>query len=79
MMQGARPGSQLRWLGACTSDADADGSVRRVTHDEVVSSDFIGDARSSIVDVKAGIALSPTFVKLVSWCALLRLACCRAA
>eukprot|EP00002_Diphylleia_rotans_P004782 TRINITY_DN136_c0_g1_i2.p1 TRINITY_DN136_c0_g1~~TRINITY_DN136_c0_g1_i2.p1 ORF type:complete len:338 (-),score=76.23 TRINITY_DN136_c0_g1_i2:69-1082(-) len=38
-----------------------------VTHEEVVSTDFITDARSSIVDVKAGIALSDTFVKLVSW------------
>ena len=33
----------------------------------MVSSDFIGDKRSSIVDVKAGIQLSDNFVKLVSW------------
>ena len=33
----------------------------------MVSSDFISDPRSSIVDAKAGIQLSPTFVKLVSW------------
>jgi len=37
------------------------------TEDEVVSSDFIHDPRSSIFDATAGIALSPTFVKLVSW------------
>jgi glyceraldehyde 3-phosphate dehydrogenase len=37
------------------------------TEDQVVSSDFIGDSRSSIVDAKAGISLNPTFVKLVSW------------
>ncbi|GHV53680.1 glyceraldehyde-3-phosphate dehydrogenase [Deltaproteobacteria bacterium] len=37
------------------------------TEDEVVSTDFIGDARTSIFDAKAGIALTPTFVKLVSW------------
>jgi len=37
------------------------------TEDEVVSSDFIGSAFSSIFDANAGIALSPTFVKLVSW------------
>eukprot|EP00959_Pyramimonas_sp_CCMP1952_P337201 7061422-Pyramimonas_sp.AAC.2 len=37
------------------------------TTDDVVSADFVGDARSSIVDAKAGIALSGNFVKLVSW------------
>jgi len=37
------------------------------TDEEVVSSDFIGDTRSSIFDAKAGISLNPTFVKLVSW------------
>ena len=36
--------------------------------DAVVATDFIGDPLSSIFDAKAGIALSPTFVKLVSWC-----------
>ena len=38
-----------------------------VTDEPVVSTDFIGDARTSIFDVKAGIMLTPTFVKLVSW------------
>jgi len=37
------------------------------TKDEVVSEDFKGDARTSIFDAKAGIALSDTFVKVVSW------------
>jgi glyceraldehyde 3-phosphate dehydrogenase len=37
------------------------------TEDEVVSSDFIHDNRSSIFDANAGISLSPTFVKLISW------------
>merc|ERR1719440_1430783 len=37
------------------------------TEDQVVSSDFIHDPRSSIVDVGAGIALNDKFVKLVSW------------
>jgi glyceraldehyde 3-phosphate dehydrogenase len=37
------------------------------TEDDVVSSDFITDSRSSVFDAKAGIALSDTFVKLVSW------------
>ena len=37
------------------------------TDEDVVSSDFIGDARTSIFDAKAGIALTDKFVKLVSW------------
>lgn len=37
------------------------------TEEEVVSSDFLGDARTSIFDAKAGIALNSNFVKLVSW------------
>lgn len=37
------------------------------TEDEVVSSDFIGDSHSSIYDKGAGIELSDTFFKLVSW------------
>ena len=37
------------------------------TEDEVVSSDFIHDARTSIFDAKAGIMLNENFVKLVSW------------
>ena len=39
----------------------------RYTEDAVVSTDFEHDYRSSIVDAKAGIQLSDTFVKLVSW------------
>ncbi len=37
------------------------------TEDEVVSEDFKGDARTSIFDAKAGIALNDHFVKVVSW------------
>ena len=37
------------------------------TEDAVVSADFLGDARTSIFDAKAGIALTDTFVKVVSW------------
>jgi glyceraldehyde 3-phosphate dehydrogenase len=37
------------------------------TDEAVVSSDFIGDERTSIFDEKAGIMLSPTFVKLIAW------------
>jgi glyceraldehyde 3-phosphate dehydrogenase len=37
------------------------------TEDLVVSQDFIGDARTSIFDANAGIALNDNFVKIVSW------------
>ena len=37
------------------------------TEDAVVSTDFLGDSRTSIFDADAGIALSDTFVKVVSW------------
>ena len=37
------------------------------TEDEVVSSDFISCKSSSIFDIKAGIALTDNFVKVVSW------------
>ncbi|MDO8929628.1 MAG: type I glyceraldehyde-3-phosphate dehydrogenase [Bacteroidota bacterium] len=50
--------------------AASEGELKGVlgyTEDEVVSTDFLGDARTSIFDAKAGIQLSPTFVKVVSW------------
>mmetsp|Transcript_3518 Transcript_3518/g.7136 ORF Transcript_3518/g.7136 Transcript_3518/m.7136 type:complete len:357 (-) Transcript_3518:76-1146(-) len=50
--------------------AASDGPLAGVlgyTDEDMVSADFITDKRSSIFDAKAGIALSPTFVKLVSW------------
>ncbi|RCK81020.1 MAG: NAD-dependent glyceraldehyde-3-phosphate dehydrogenase [Candidatus Ozemobacter sibiricus] len=37
------------------------------TEDDVVSTDFNGDPRTSIFDAKAGIMLNPTFVKVVAW------------
>jgi glyceraldehyde 3-phosphate dehydrogenase len=48
----------------------AEGPMRgilAVTDEEVVSSDFIHDSHSCIFDVKAGIALNKTFVKLIAW------------
>ncbi|XP_028778546.1 glyceraldehyde-3-phosphate dehydrogenase, cytosolic [Neltuma alba] len=48
----------------------SEGSLKGVlgyTEDDVVSTDFVGDCRSSIFDAKAGISLSNNFVKLVSW------------
>jgi len=50
--------------------AASEGELKGVlgyTEDAVVSNDFIGDARTSIFDADAGIQLSPTFVKVVSW------------
>jgi glyceraldehyde-3-phosphate dehydrogenase/erythrose-4-phosphate dehydrogenase len=50
--------------------AASEGAMKGImgyTEDQVVSTDFVGDRRSSIFDAKAGIQLSPTFVKLVSW------------
>jgi glyceraldehyde 3-phosphate dehydrogenase len=37
------------------------------TDEQLVSSDFIHDSRTSIFDAQAGIALTDTFVKLVAW------------
>lgn len=50
--------------------AASEGELKGVlgyTEDAVVSSDFLGDPRTSIFDAKAGIALTDTFVKVVSW------------
>ena len=48
------------------SEGDLKG-ILGYTEDDVVSTDFLGDPRTSIFDAKAGIQLSSTFVKLVSW------------
>ncbi|AZQ62280.1 type I glyceraldehyde-3-phosphate dehydrogenase [Flammeovirga pectinis] len=37
------------------------------TEDAVVSNDFIGETQTSVFDAKAGLALTDTFVKVVSW------------
>ena len=42
-------------------------NVLGYTDEPVVSSDFIGDAHTCIFDEKAGIMISPKFVKLVAW------------
>lgn len=50
--------------------AAADGDMKGImgyTEDAVVSTDFIGDSRSSIFDADAGIMLNANFVKVVSW------------
>ncbi len=50
--------------------AAAEGELKGIlgyTDEPLVSSDFLGDPRTSIFDAKAGIALTDTFVKVVSW------------
>ena len=50
--------------------AQSEGPLKGVlgyTEDKVVATDFRGDARTSIFDAEAGIALDDSFVKLVSW------------
>lgn len=55
----------------CAAMKDAsEGELKGIlgyTEDAVVSQDFIGDPRTSIFDADAGIALTDTFVKIVSW------------
>lgn len=48
------------------SETDYKG-ILGYTEDDVVSQDFVGDSRTSIIDAKAGIGLSSTFFKIVSW------------
>ncbi|MBM3401179.1 MAG: type I glyceraldehyde-3-phosphate dehydrogenase [Bacteroidetes bacterium] len=48
----------------------SEGDLKNIlgyTEDDVVSSDFLGDARTSIFDAKAGIILNDNFVKVVAW------------
>jgi len=57
-------------IKAVIKKAASEGPLKGIlayTEDDVVSSDFYGDDNSSIFDAKAGIQLSKTFVKLVSW------------
>ena len=53
-----------------TIKAASEGELKGIlgyTEDAVVSQDFVGEKRTSVFDKDAGIMLSPTFVKLVSW------------
>lgn len=53
-------------MKAAASEGDLKG-VLDYTEDAVVSNDFVGETCTSIFDAKAGIALTDTFVKVVSW------------
>jgi len=57
---------QIKAAMKAASEGDMKG-ILGYTEDEVVSQDFLGDARTSIFDAKAGIALNDNFVKVVSW------------
>jgi glyceraldehyde 3-phosphate dehydrogenase len=66
-----RLGKETTYEDICAKvKAAANGPMKGIldyTEDQVVSTDFVGDTHSSIFDAKAGIMLSGTFVKLVSW------------
>ncbi len=57
---------QIKAAMKTASEGDLKG-ILGYTEDDVVSEDFKGDARTSIFDAKAGIALNDNFVKVVSW------------
>ena len=62
--------TRLAEINAAVRDAAAAGPLRGIlgyTEEEVVSSDFVGDRRSSIFDATAGLELNPRFFKVVSW------------
>ncbi|OMJ76457.1 hypothetical protein SteCoe_24164 [Stentor coeruleus] len=64
----AKPASYEEIVNAVKGAASGDmKGILGWTDEEVVSADFIHDSRSSIFDVKAGIQLNPSFVKLVTW------------
>jgi glyceraldehyde 3-phosphate dehydrogenase len=64
----AKPASyeQIKVAMKAASEGELKG-ILGYTEDDVVSSDFIGEEKTSVFDAKAGIALSDTFVKLVAW------------
>ena len=57
---------QIKQAMKTASEGELKG-ILGYTDDDVVSQDFLGDARTSIFDAKAGIALNDNFVKVVSW------------
>ena len=64
----AKPATYAEICAAMKAASEGElAGVLGYTEEDVVSSDFLGDARTSIFDAKAGIALTDTFVKVVSW------------
>jgi glyceraldehyde 3-phosphate dehydrogenase len=58
---------QIKAVMKAASEAPEWAGIIGYTEDEVVSSDFYTDSRTSIFDAKAGISLNENFVKLVAW------------
>lgn len=64
----AKPATYEQICAAMKSASEGDlNGILGYTEDAVVSQDFIGDPRTSVFDAEAGIALTDTFVKVVSW------------
>ncbi|WP_158968199.1 type I glyceraldehyde-3-phosphate dehydrogenase [Paraglaciecola sp. L3A3] len=64
----AKPASYAEICAAMKKASEGDlKGIMGYTEEAVVSQDFIGDVRTSVFDATAGIALTDTFVKLVSW------------
>jgi len=57
---------QIKTAMKSASEGELKG-ILGYTEDDVVSTDFLGDSRTSIFDAKAGISLNDNFVKIVSW------------
>jgi glyceraldehyde 3-phosphate dehydrogenase len=64
----ARPASyeQVKAAMRAASQGELKG-ILGYTEDQVVSNDFLGESCTSVFDAGAGMALSDTFMKLVSW------------
>ena len=63
-----KPTTYKAIMQACRDAANTTlKGILRVTNEEVVSTDFIGDKYSSVVDEGAGIELNPNFFKIVAW------------
>ena len=63
-----RPASYDQVKAAMKSAAEGElAGILGYTEEDVVSTDFLGESCTSIFDAGAGIALSKTFMKLVSW------------
>ena len=53
-----------------TMEIASKGELKNIlgfSSDDVVSQDFIGDVRTSIIDSKAGIQLNSKFYKIITW------------